>query len=252
MIALEAGLSARCQCVRSGLRAEAFTVGFGRSARRRWIFCSGPTGFFTDHLVYSNAGCRWRSRGGILVGPRRIRRPMKGSSGYRRTGQSGTPATFRAQGIPAAAFWVSSPIEQCFEPHLSYALHHSCPAHPSPPFRAALKPGRSRAAKSGQTTSQLHAGNFTLTRRRNAPFSRHALLCLRSGRSRGAARCMCRLYPRESRIGSPGAGTKLRCVYGGEPRRRRGLPADLPRASGKHRRSRRGVGAPVSQLPTPG
>src|ERR1700720_1332855 len=42
------------------------------------------------------------------------------------------------------------------ETHLPYPLQHSCPAHSPPPFRAVLKPDRSRATKTGQITSQPH------------------------------------------------------------------------------------------------
>ncbi len=58
------------------------------------------------------------------------------------------------------------PIEQRCEPHLSYPLQHSRPAHPPPPFRAVLKPDRSRATKSGQITSQPHTAISTLGSRR--------------------------------------------------------------------------------------
>jgi hypothetical protein len=49
------------------------------------------------------------------------------------------------------------PLEQPLETHLSYPLQHSCTAHSPPPFRAVLKPDRSRATKTGQITSQPHA-----------------------------------------------------------------------------------------------
>src|SRR5712671_6711967 len=52
-----------------------------------------------------------------------------------------------------------TPIEQRFEPHLPYPLQHLRPAHRPPPFRALLKPDRSRATKTGQLTSQLQPLN---------------------------------------------------------------------------------------------
>ena len=48
------------------------------------------------------------------------------------------------------------PVEQPLEPHLSHPLQHPRPAHSPPPFRAVLKPDRSRATNSGQITRQLH------------------------------------------------------------------------------------------------
>src|SRR5205807_7220885 len=46
-------------------------------------------------------------------------------------------------------------LEQSLKTHLSYPLQHFRPAHSPPPFRAVLKPDRSRATKTGQITSQL-------------------------------------------------------------------------------------------------
>src|ERR1700681_4540944 len=54
------------------------------------------------------------------------------------------------------------PLEQSLETHLPYPLQHSCPAHAPPPFRAVLKPDRSRATKTGQITSQLDYSDLPL------------------------------------------------------------------------------------------
>src|SRR4051812_18987230 len=75
------------------------------------------------------------------------------------------------------------PLEQPLETHLSYPLRHFRPAHSPPPFRAVLKPDRSRATKTGHITSRLHCAS-----RGVGPTDRdHVCLARRDLRGRGLA-----------------------------------------------------------------
>ena len=99
------------------------------------------------------------------------RPPPAGSTACRSAGRASPPAPHRAAGranagtsaprspasppLPLVQLAPLMAIEQSLKPHLPYSLQHLRPDHRPPPFRAVLKPDRSRATKTRQITSQL-------------------------------------------------------------------------------------------------